>query len=129
MQYTPAILIYSTHLILQLQQLSLNKNRKYALASIDVDALYPNLRKRNCIDFCLEAFNLHELKIGYPTGITESLLAKLMNIIFRITEKLGNTNCLLHVHVHVLPDPEKGPTLHVPQCCFPKPSIHYGKRC
>lgn len=50
------LLIDTQHFLLELETIQLDPSRKYHLASVDVEALYPSLNIRECKRHCAEAY-------------------------------------------------------------------------
>lgn len=57
------LLIDTQHLLLLLDEIKLDKNKKYTLVTVDVEALYPSLNIRDCKKHCVEAYLNQENKI------------------------------------------------------------------
>ncbi len=57
------LLIDTQHLLLLLNEVKLDKNKKYTLVTVDVEALYPSLNITDCKKHCVDAYLKQENKI------------------------------------------------------------------
>ncbi len=76
MAQIPSVLLDTTHFLILLQNLKLDKHKKYALVTFDIDSMYTNLQVNRCKQFCLEGyetFGLSEHKIVHSNNLKHLL--------------------------------------------------------
>lgn len=72
----PNILFNANHLMLILEHLELDPNKKYFMAAIDIEALYPNLKQNNCIGNVIKSFKLTNCDI--PVGFNANIIVRML---------------------------------------------------
>jgi len=72
------LLIDTQHLLLLLDNIKLNPNKKYSLVTIDVEALYPSLNLNDCKKHCLDMYELS--KTMNEVKLTRNQLSNLLDL-------------------------------------------------
>ncbi len=75
----PDILLDSTHLLLLLDGLKLDNNRKFILVTADMTSLYLNLPVTVCKKHCLDSFEKFNKFLSFECNITSRELQKLLH--------------------------------------------------
>lgn len=72
----PNILFNANHLMLILEHIHLDASKKYFMAAIDIEALYPNLKQNICIGNMLKGFKLTNCNI--PDGFNANIITRML---------------------------------------------------
>ncbi|CAL8084913.1 unnamed protein product [Orchesella dallaii] len=78
--HIPDLLIDSPHLLLLLEHLELDPNRKYILVTADISAMYLELPIHICKQNCIKFFRENANKINFPFPINEAQLKILLDL-------------------------------------------------
>lgn len=78
--FIPDLIIDSPHLLLLLQHVALQPDRKYILVTADINAMYLELPINVCKRNCLAFFNKHKYYTKFPMPITEQQLKSLLDL-------------------------------------------------
>lgn len=76
----PDLIIDSPHLLLLLNNLQLNADRKYILCTADIQAMYLELPITTCKENCLQFFTENRDRVNLPLNLTPNQLKLLLDL-------------------------------------------------
>lgn len=78
--FIPNLIIDTNHLLLLLNQVTLNPNAKYIFVTYDILSMYTTLNLSKCKQFCTEAFKTYHDYLTLPFHCNDTQFNKLLNL-------------------------------------------------